>query len=514
MPNRRNTVACALAGLGALTLLSTGCAPDYRWCLIDGNCGGGDSRVAGSVFARNRDGTFSEVLIQSRTFTQGRVVSTTTYRPADMQRTPVLVDFNGDGKVDPVVAYNNDKSGVIQILLSYGPPGTVQFQSLTLDGGGNSWANLQDIAVGDIDGDGNLDIVAATRDGIVYLRHPSLSDRTHVLSEWGAATPELELLDNTTEMISEDELQVLIKQAIGPAADVNNYLVTVEQGYTSVAIGDFSNNGNNDIAASRRLRVSLEPRPDLNLEPVEIVAGSIQVLLNPGRAVDGRGWASIVVGQHERHNVLDREGARHLYAYDVDGDGDLDLVSTAVDDRNVQVAWFENPGRPGPIDVGLPWTQRRIGSVRGAFTIDVLDITGDGRVDVVATSPDQMQLVLFVQPESVLDRGYDWFTVPIVNFQNFEPRTVKGIDVDNDGQRELVVGGTNGALRYFKPGPTPLHEWTGYVIMDFQPAGDVGFLGYGDLDGDGDVDLVVVIDAPAANANRVSWVRNELISTP
>jgi hypothetical protein len=155
--------------------------------------------------------------------------------------------------------------------------------------------------------------------------------------------------------------------------------------------------------------------------------------------------------------------------------------------------------------------QHRIGSVRGAFTIDVADLTGDGRVDVVATSPTQMQMTLYVQPENVSDRGYDWYTTPIVNFESYEPRSVKAIDVDNDGTLELVVGGTNGAVRYFKPTLNPLDEWEGHLVVTFDPPGDVGLLGYGDLDGDGDTDVVAVISGEDVNADRVSWIRNELV---
>lgn len=502
---RLSRVGCLAAAAAVLV----SCAPDYRWCLFDGTCGG--RSVAGNVFRSGPAPTFSAVLIHGRTFIEGRVANTVTYLPSDMQRRPILIDFNNDGKVDPVVGYNQKKFGIIQILLSYGEPGTVQYTSLTLDGGENPWAYMEDVAVGDIDGDGNLDIVAATRDGVVYMRHPSHPGRTHVLSEWGHPEGALELIDQTTEIITNDELTAILAQSLGPAANLDNYVVTVEQGYTRVEIADFNNDGHNDIAAARRLRVSLEPKPDTQVEPIEIVAGSVQILLNPGRAVDGRGWTAVLVGQHERHNVLDREGARDLRAIDVDGDGDLDLISTAADDANVQVAWFENPGGPGPLDPAAVWTQHRIGSIRGAYTIEVADVTGDGRADVIATSPQQMQLVVFVQPESVSDRGYDWYSAPIVNFESFEPRSVRAIDVDNDGVLELVVGGTGGAVRYFKAPLSPYDEWLGHIVVTFDPPGDVGLLGYGDLDGDGDIDLVAVIDADEINANRVTWIRNDLI---
>jgi hypothetical protein len=495
--------------VGLLVAVLMSCAPEYRPCFLGGNCGG--TSVAGNVFAGRPGQAFTEVLIQERTFAQGKVVTTVTHRTDDLAREPILIDFNGDGKVDPVVGYNQKKTGIIQILLSYGPPGVVQYASLTLDGGENPWTDMADVAVGDIDGDGNLDIIAATRDGVVYMHHPSGDNRTHVLPEWGQSSGALELIDGTTEMITNDELTAILAQALGPATNLDNYVVTVEQGYTSVEIADFDNDRDNDIAASRRLKVNLEPKPDIPVEPLEIVAGSIQLLLNPGRATTGEGWTAIVIGIHERHPTLDREGARDLRAYDLDGDGDLDLISTASDDQNAQVAWFENPGGPGRLNPETVWPQHRIGSVRGAFTIDVADLTGDGRVDVVATSPTQMQMTLFVQPSDVASRGYDWYTAPIINFESFEPRSVKAIDVDNDGTLELVVGGNNGAIRYFEPPAVPTDEWTGHIILTFDPPGEVGLLGYGDLDGDGDADLVAVIDAEEANANRVTWIRNELI---
>ncbi len=170
-----------------------------------------------------------------------------------------------------------------------------------------------------------------------------------------------------------------------------------------------------------------------------------------------------------------------------------------------------------------PWKQWRIGSVRDAFAIDIADLTGDGRPDVVATGPAQMQMMLFEHPAvEFCDRGtrdryeYDWDTFSIVTFESFTPLDVKALDVDNDAMLELVVGGSEGAIRYFESPLDARDTWTGFVVLDYAAPGDVGLLGYGDLDADGDVDLVAVVDSSDDDNNdRITWIRNDLaVLTP
>jgi len=483
---------------------------------------GGDS--SGTATAGLFLGAFNESLIQERTFVDGTAVKTVTYHTGDLARTPVFIDFNGDGKVDPVVAYGPEREGiqqaVLQILLSEGDVGNVEYLSLTLDAK-RDWYFLSDVAVADIDGDGALDLVAATRPGVLYLHHPT-GLPTRVLRDWGSPDPALEYLEGSTVLITNDELQVILTQALGPHVNLDDYDVEVTQGYTRVATADFNNDGHEDIAASRSLNIRLTPAQGKNVAPLEIVEGTIQVFLNPGGAVDGAGWQLVAIGQHERHTRLDRDGARGLIPYDIDGDGDFDLVSAAYSDNNAQVSWFENP-LVGGGDINAVWTPWRIGSLRGTFSIDVADVTGDQLPDVVGTGSTQRQLVVFVQPspgawpDGGPRREYDWDTAAIVTFENYEPLDVKAIDIDNDDVLELVVSGTEGAVRYFERDANPTDPWTGNVILNFDPPGRVGLIGYGDLDGDGDLDLVTALDDESVendNADRVSWIRNELLTGP
>ncbi|TWT45510.1 FG-GAP repeat protein [Phycisphaerae bacterium RAS1] len=480
--------------------------------LVDnGNVNDNTSGGTGDTPFPDDNSAFTENLIQSRTFTHGTAVVTSTHQVTDITRRPIQIDFNRDGKVDPVISYG-ETTAVVQILYSRGAKGVTDFLSLTLDSK-RDMENLADVAVGDIDGDGNLDICGAAEGAVWYLHHPS-DGNTLDLAAWGNLNPDDELrerIDGSYALLTDAELEAIIAQALGPGVNLDDYIVTIEQLYTNVEIGDFDNDGDNDIASSRSFIINLNPKPDIPVEPVQIVDGDVLVFANPGFATDGHGWTAVSAGRHERQTRLDRDGAAGLLACDMDSDGDLDLVSAASKDNNAQVAWFENPGT---LDPATAWPQWRVGSVRNAYAIDIFDLTGDGKPDVVATGTEQQQLMLFEQPADTPKRTYDWNTYVVATFEAYDPLDVKAVDIDDDGVKELVVSATQGAVRYFEVKTTPRDVWDAKVVTTYDPPGDVGLLGYGDLDGDGDIDIIAVLSPEDDNASRVTWIRNDLGTAP
>jgi hypothetical protein len=244
--------------------------------------------------------------------------------------------------------------------------------------------------------------------------------------------------------------------------------------------------------------------------PYTINDGDIRVFVNPGAAVDGREWLSVSIGRHERQSRLDRDGATGLLVFDLDEDGDFDVITSAGEDNNVQVAWFENPLQAGTtrLSVDVAWKQWRVGSIRDAWAIELGDATGDGIVDVVASGPDQKQVILFTQPSTGPKREFDWDTSIIATFNDLDPRDVKLLDMDNDGERELVCTCTNGAVRVFERPADPSTEWSPARVADYESAGTIGLLGFGDLDADGDLDLVTVSDSDEDNLDILAWIEN------
>ncbi len=491
--------SCGAATAAILSLTSLGCSVNPF------PAGGTDATASAVGGILSPVPSYQTFELESRTFTDPVAVTTLSHRTGDTTRQPFLIDFNDDGKVDPVVSYGQKSEDVWQILLSQGGVGEVKYLSLTLDR--KQRAALADTAVGDIDGDGALDLVGATSAGIVYLHNPGPGRET-VLREWGSDNFDDEIIANTGDVLSTDEVNAIIMQLLPPGTNLDNYDVTVEQGYTNVEIADMDNDGDQDIVASRRFKLTLTPKPDVNLQPITIISGELQILLNPGPGTTtGAGWQLVSVGRHERSTEEDREGAFGLALYDLDDDGDLDIISVARDDGNAQVAWFENPG-PADFPQLTAWTQWRIGSVRQAQSFDFYDLTGDGRVDIVANGVTQMQTVLFVQPSTGPKREYDWDTYDLVTYESFQPLDVKIFDFDGDGVPEIVVGGTQGAVRVFNAGRA--RPWS-VVVANLDPPGNVGLMAYGDVDGDGDLDLICVLNDDTQDndiGDKVIWIKN------
>ncbi len=70
-------------------------------------------------------------------------------------------------------------------------------------------------------------------------------------------------------------------------------------------------------------------------------------------------------------------GAVSVYAGDVDGDGDLDVLSASIVDK--KIAWYENTDGKGTFG-----TQRLITTAsNSAFSVYAGDVDGDGDLDVL-----------------------------------------------------------------------------------------------------------------------------------
>ncbi len=179
-----------------------------------------------------------------------------------------------------------------------------------------------------------------------------------------------------------------------------------------------------------------------------------------------------------------------VFAADVDGDGDMDVIS-ANDDENKRLVWYANVD--GAVEFGRPVVIARGARPRGSTRINVQasDFDGDGDMDILWTSPSDGTAAWYENINSLGSFG------PARVISASTTTGVLPADVDGDGDFDVVV--TSADL-------TAWHENTDgagsfgpeQVIAD---TGAIGLLA-ADMDGDGDIDIVT------AAVRQSGWYEN------
>jgi hypothetical protein len=427
-------------------------------------------------------------------------------------------DVNGDGLPDYSVNYEFDQRYVVYLHPGAGEdprqpwPRVVLTPSRTLRGEGG--VASESSALGDLDGDGNVDLVGAqSRDQLSIIGdQPGL----HVF--WG---PDPE-------------------RATDPGAWVDAGVIPATDGaghYHWVVTRDVDRDGDLDLMVGGRVLVgTTDPTGILWIEAPDDPGARRDLAQWPVHEIDGDTWSG------------------HGFAFaDLDGDGDEDLVDATEDfdtpDDQEDVAWYENPG-PGSAAQKGPWRRTQL-YASPEFTIKpqigVGDLDGDGDDDLVTQTPDH--LVVF-EKTGTNPVTFDVIEVPKPAAARWTPRTVRVADLDGDGRDEVigflshensVVPTTTASIfRMIPPeGALGPDGWTLAPVL-WGPGGTMQAVQFGskwdqadvtDVDGDGDLDIVAnneewwltpagelaSFDDPArvpSSSVSVVWLENRLDEAP
>ncbi len=174
---------------------------------------------------------------------------------------------------------------------------------------------------------------------------------------------------------------------------------------------------------------------------------------------------------------------------DVDGDDDLDIV-TADGPDGANLVWFANP-RPDrdPTD-GPSWKRHEIGALGGwGKDIKAADFDGDGLADIVVRAPSELMIFFH-------DGAGAWTRVALPSLHLGEEGMALG-DINGDGAVDLVLHGQWAQ----NPGTTARNpaRWQSHVVGAFNPAFKALVV---DLDQDGNADILTSSSEHTAD---VAW---------
>ncbi len=404
--------------------------------------------------------------------------------------TPALADVDGDADLDAVVG---DFNGTLRYLRNFGTTANPVYLPQT--GVNNPFnaigvGSLAKPALGDVDGDGDLDAIVGGGGGTLsYFKNTGNATSPIYTQQIGAANPfnALSIGTGSAPSVCDIDADGDVDLAAGwlggnvlyfkNTGSATNPAYTQQTGaanpfgsvsvpfYSTPMLGDIDNDGDHDLIVGEEY-------------------GSLFYFKNTGTPnsptyTQQSGAANPFNGVNVGFESAPAMG-------DVNGDGDLDVV---VGESGGTLRFVRNDAVPPAVAVNLV-------SIFNLYVQDaapaVGDMDGDGDKDYflgndegtllyfkntgTATSPVYTEQTGAANPFNGVDLGF--YSAPALG------------DIDGDGDLDAFVGETSGFVFFYKNTGTATNP-----IFVLQPGGvDIGYgatPAFGDIDSDGDLDLVV-----------------------
>ena len=386
-------------------------------------------------FANTRNFTYSELTVPS-------LPGFATASPTEF----VVADFNGDGKLDVVLAYLiyplEDRASPIRVLLGDGAGGFTEGTTNLFPSNAPSAVHPRQMLVADFNRDGRPDLFIADH-GYDAPPYPGFRN-TLILSSGATALvnasgslptqPDFSHSAATADIDGDNDLDILVGNTFGGQLDIY-FLINDGQGGFARSTG--------------RLPAEIE-----------------------GRFYGRKFTASLL--------------------FDADGDGDKDLflgLHSGEGSLNSELFLNDGSGRflTAPTLVPSP-----VGARGGVMDATALDLNRDGRLDLVLTyeidsyQSGRLQVLINHGSGGFVDETAARIGDP-TNPINWSVRTIVA-DINGDGHADLLLGNMSDQPLY-------LNDGTGRFVqmpLGVMPGNRFDQTRVGDLNGDGRLDLFAV----------------------
>ncbi len=444
-------------------------------------------------------------------------------------------DMDGDGDVDIVAASLNDN--VVSWFENNGP-GNLSFTRRTV---GATRIQPDSVRAADMDGDGDMDVLVG-----------SLNDNTLAWYENnGAANPSFTLntfsngsystravyaadLDGDGDMdaLSASLLDGVVawheNDGLANPAFTQRTITSSGANATSVHVADVDGDGDLDVVSTEAYYATFSAvywhendgaaNPTFTSRTISTQSVSIQSAF--ATDIDGDGDVDVVsassiddkIAWYENNGAatpvftlrtvsLSADGATSVYAIDMDGDGDIDLASASALDN--KLAWYENDGATPP-----SFTTRTVSlNASYARAVFAIDLDSDGDVDLLSASSDDDSITWY--PNQSIHGSAAFPQKRTVSTQANGAMSTFAADLDNDGDLDLLGASAVGdEIAWYENGGQLNAAFTRRIIST--SADLARSVHAADLDADGDLDVV----SASSNDDKVAWYENDGAANP
>ncbi len=172
-------------------------------------------------------------------------------------------------------------------------------------------------------------------------------------------------------------------------------------------------------------------------------------------------------------------GASSVFAIDLDGDEDADVLSASM--YNYRIEWYENLDGEG--DFGEP--QIITQEAEGARDVFAADLDGDGDADVLSASSSDDVIAWYENTDGAGDFG----ARQIITAEADGAQDVYAVDLDGDGDRDILSASTNDQCIAWHENLDGEGDFGERRIITQEADGACSVF-CADLDGDDDLDLL------------------------